>query len=283
MRFKVSSTLRYTVQKPATLIVNVHAMRAPSQTIVEEQFSVEPWGKVEELSAGAGENRFVRIETGRARRLLIKYRAVVDVQHHMVTSAHLDKVSVGKMDPALISYLFPSRYCQSDQLGRLAWGKFGGIRNTYEKVIAVADWVNRNVEYLRGCTNASTAAYDTVIQRAGVCRDFAHLGIALCRALTIPARYFTAYACGLKPPDFHAMFEAYIGNRWILFDATRLVPLNGVVRIGTGRDAADAAVATIFGRVVCTEMTVSCEAAERGFKPLTPRQLTRRGLSLDAQ
>lgn len=283
MRFKVASTLRYKVQQPTTLILNVHAMRTPSQIIVEEQFSVEPWGKVEELAAGAGENRFVRIETGRAKELLINYRAIVDVQHHLVTSSHLDKVSVGKMRPGHISYLFPSRYCQSDQLGRLAWGKFGTIRNTYEKVIAVADWVNRNVEYLRGCTNASTAAYDTVIQRAGVCRDFAHLGIALCRALTIPARYFTAYACGLKPPDFHAMFEAYIGNRWILFDATRLVPLNGVVRIGSGRDAADAAVATIFGRVVCTEMTVSCEVAERGFKPLAPRQLIKKGLSMDAE
>jgi transglutaminase-like putative cysteine protease len=282
MRFDVASTLRYTVAQPTTLILNVHVLRTPSQVILEEHFSVEPWGKVEELAAAAGENRFVRIETGKAKALKIQYRATVDCKHHLVTAENLNSVPVGKMDPALIPYLFPSRYCQSDQLWRLAWDKFGKIKNTYEKVAAVVDWIHRNVDYVRGCTNSSTAAYDTVIQRAGVCRDFAHLGIALCRAMTIPARYFTAYAHDLKPPDFHALFEAYIGNRWVLFDATRLVPLNGVVRIGSGRDAADAAVATIFGRVTCTEMTVRCEAADKGFKPLAHKDLKKKGLSLDA-
>jgi transglutaminase-like putative cysteine protease len=281
MRFDVGSTIRYTVKQPTTLIVNVHVLRTASQVILEEHFSVEPWGKVEELAAATGENRFVRIETGNAKKLTIEYRAKVDVQHHLVTASHLERVPVGQMTPALISYLFPSRYCQSDQLGRLAWDKFGKIKQTYERVVAVTDWVHRNVDYVRGYTNASTAAYDTVIQRAGVCRDFAHLGIALCRALTIPARYLTAYAHDLEPPDFHALFEAYIGNRWVMFDATRLVPLNGVVRIGSGRDAADAAVATIFGRVMCDAMVVKC-VPEKGFKGVTHRELKRKGVSLDA-
>jgi len=284
MRLEVGSILRYTISAPSTLIVNVHALRTPSQVILEEHFSAEPWAgvKVEELAAGTGENRFVRIETGKAKELTITYKATVEVTHHLVTASQLGRVAVEKMNPGLIPYLFPSRYCQSDQLGRLAWDKFGKIRNTYERVLAVADWVHRNVDYVRGSTNGSTAAYDTVIQRAGVCRDFAHLGIALCRALTIPARYFTAYAHDLEPPDFHALFEAYIGNRWMLFDATRLVPLNGVVRIGSGRDAADAAVATIFGRVRCDETTVSCKVVEKGFKALTLKELKKKGVSLDA-
>ena len=84
---------------------------------------------------------------------------------------------------------------------------------------------------MRGSTNSDTSAYDTVTQRAGVCRDFAHLGIALCRALNIPARYFTGYAYELDPPDFHACFECYLGGRWMVFDATRLAHLNGLVRI----------------------------------------------------
>ena len=87
---------------------------------------------------------------------------------------------------------------------------------------------------------AATSAFDTVTQRAGVCRDFAHLGIAFCRALSIPARYFAGYACNMQPPDFHACFEACIGNRWFIFDPTRRAALNGLVRIATGRDAADA-------------------------------------------
>ena len=119
-------------------------------------------------------------------------------------------------------------------------------------------------------------------ERSGVCRDFAHLGIAMCRALTIPARYFTGYAHQLEPQDFHACFEASIGERWLLFDAARLAPLNGLVRIATGRDAADAAVAKLFGGVVGTKVTVNCQPADEGFVPLRGEQLYRHGFSLDA-
>ena len=186
------------------------------------------------------------------------------------------------MDPRLIPYLFPP--ATASPTSSAGWRGTNSARSR----IRIKKWRPSRtgcigtLDYLPGSTNASTSAYDTVIQRAGVCRDFAHLGIALCRALTIPARYFTAYAFDLQPPDFHAIFEAYIGNRWVLFDATRLVPLNGVVRIGSGRDAADAAVATIFGRVNCTSMSVSCTHADNNYKPLKPKDLKMRGISLDA-
>ena len=173
-----------------------------------------------------------------------------------------------------IPYLFPSRYCQSDRLSRLAWDLFGDIENPHEKVVAITDWIHENVEYLRGSTDSITSAYDTVTQRTGVCRDFAHLGIALCRALNIPARYFSGYAYQLEPPDFHACFECFIGGSWVVFDATRLAHLNGLVRIGTGRDAADAAVASIFGSASCTEMTVDCAlGAGQKFVPVGREQL----------
>jgi len=101
------------------------------------------------------------------------------------------------------------------------------------------------------------------------------LGIALCRALTIPARYFTGYAYQLNPPDFHACFEAYLGSEWVLFDATKLVPLNGIVKIATGRDAADTAVANLFGNVLCNKIRVLCKVVEDDFKPFfyEPSQL----------
>jgi transglutaminase-like putative cysteine protease len=121
-----------------------------------------------------------------------------------------------------------------------------------------------------------------VAERAGVCRDFAHLGIALRRASNIPARYFAGYAHGLNPPDFHACFEAYVGGRWLIFDPTRLVPLNGLVRIAHGRDAANASVATIFGPAHSTSVQVSCEPAEAGFKPLSRVQHMKKGICLSA-
>jgi transglutaminase-like putative cysteine protease len=100
-------------------------------------------------------------------------------------------------------------------------------------------------------------AFDTVTERVGVCRDFAHLGIAFCRALNIPARFAAGYAYQLNPPDFHAYFEAFLGDRWYLFDPTRLVAKDGLIRIGTGRDAADISFATIFGPVSMEEMVLS--------------------------
>jgi transglutaminase-like putative cysteine protease len=148
-------------------------------------------------------------------------------------------------------------------------------------VTAITNWIHDNVQYLSGSTNSTTSAYDTVAERAGVCRDFAHLGIALCRALNVPARYFTGYAYQLNPPDFHACFEAYIGGCWLIFDPTRLVPLNGLVRIANGRDAADASVATIFGPVTSNAVQVSCEPADAGFAQLTVAQLSGNGVCLD--
>ena len=146
---------------------------------------------------------------------------------------------------------------------------------------SISDWIHDNVEYLRGSTDSMTSAFDTVTQRTGVCRDFSHLGIALCRALNIPARYFSGYAYQLDPPDFHACFECFIGGSWVVFDATRLAHLNGLVQIGTGRDAADAAVASIFGGAKCTAMTVSCRLGEgQKFAPIGRKQLSKGGVAL---
>ncbi len=147
--------------------------------------------------------------------------------------------------------------------------------------MAITKWIHGNVDYVRGSTTSVTSAYDTVTQRTGVCRDFAHLGIALCRALNIPARYFTGYAYQLQPPDMHACFECLIDGRWLVFDPTGLSHLNGLVRVGIGRDAADAAVASIFGGVQLNRMEVDCQLAQgEEFKPLTRAQLNRHAVEL---
>jgi transglutaminase-like putative cysteine protease len=278
MKFNVSAELGYDVRSAGTLILNIHALRTPRQAVLEETFTVDPYFRVEELAPVNCENRFVRLETGDAQNLRVSYRATVDNAFVLIPKEELDSVPVGELPSDVISYLFPSRYCPSDKLYRFANNKFGGDGNAFERVLNLTDWIFENVEYLSGSTNSSTSAFDTVTELAGVCRDFAHLGIALCRALTIPARYFTGYAHMLKPPDFHACFEAYLGGHWVLFDATRLAPLNGIVKIATGRDAADAAVASIFGEVNCSFMNVSCDTLEE-FNPFYYHPEATHGLS----
>jgi len=279
MKFDVLTEMEYTAWSQGTLILNVHALRTQHQTVISEVFEIEPYIKVEELISPQGENRLMRFEIEQGSNIKVSYKATIDNFYEINDYQELTEIPVAQMDISVFPYLYPSRYCQSDKLYRLANNLFGHIRNPFEKVATLTNWINKNVQYLSGSTNSQTSAYDTVTEQAGVCRDFAHLGIALCRALTIPARYFTGYAYHLKPADFHACFEAYIGNQWVLFDATKLVPLNGLIKIASGRDAADTAIANIFGNVTFTSMLVSCELAESGFEPFYYEEPYLKGLS----
>jgi len=268
MKFDVFTQMEYVVRSPGTLILNIHALRSPNQTVISEEFGLEPYIKFEELQTLQGENRLVRFDVSAdTPNIKVTYKATVDNCYEITNFGNLQETHVSELPSPVLPYLNPSRYCQSDKLYRLAHNMFGHVTNPFEQVVELTNWINKNVQYLSGSTNSQTSAFDTVTEQAGVCRDFAHLGIALCRALTIPARYFTGYAYHLKPADFHACFEAYLGGKWILFDATRLVPLNGLIKIATGHDAADSAIANIFGDVTFTTMQVSCELAEDGFEP----------------
>lgn len=279
MKFNISAKLEYKINSASTLILNVHALRTPQQTVLQEVFTVDPPVKIEELAAVGGENRLIRLDITEPCKLKIAYTAVVDNSYKIVNHKQLNETPVAHLDPEILPFLYPSRYCQSDKLYRLANNLFGHIDTPFEQVMGLSNWINKNVQYISGATNAQTSAYDTVTQQAGVCRDFAHLGIALCRALTIPARYFTGYAYHLKPADFHACFEAYLGGEWVLFDATRLVPLNGLVKIANGRDAADAALANIFGDIIFTTMQVTCELSGESFEPFYYGDAALQGLS----
>lgn len=268
MKFKVTSHLEYDVRSPSTFIFNIHALRTKNQTVLEETLSLDPFFRTVEINSSASENRFLRLDVDRPTNLRLVYTATVESYFQILDMKLLNTMAMVQLEGNILPYLFPSRYCQSDKLFKLAQDKFGKIENVYGKVLAINDWIFNNVEYLSGSTNSQTSAFDTVTERAGVCRDFAHLGIALCRALSIPARYFTGYSYQLNPQDFHACFEAYIGGQWIIFDATKLSPLNGLVKIATARDAADASVASIFGNVESTYVQVSCELLEQNFFPL---------------
>jgi transglutaminase-like putative cysteine protease len=183
----------------------------------------------------------------------------------------LAEVPVHRLPLDVLRYIYPSRYCQSDRLIKLAMAEFGALAPGYGRVQAIIEWIQRNVDFTSNTSNASTSAVDTLIERTGVCRDFTHLTVALCRALNIPARFATGTDYGadpaLGPPDFHAYAEIYLGDRWYIFDPSGTAVPMGFVRFGTGRDAADVAFATIFGKVTSWApwiRTVALEDAAAG-------------------
>jgi transglutaminase-like putative cysteine protease len=168
----------------------------------------------------------------------------------------------GRSEPApvidldLVTYLRPSRYCESDSLTPTARSEFAGLSG-HALLSAVTTWVWERLRYMPGSSLPTDGAEQTLLARRGVCRDYAHLVIALLRALDVPARMVAVYAPGLSPMDFHAVAEAYVDGAWWVVDATRLAPRQSLVRISTGRDAADTAFLTNhWADLMLTDMSV---------------------------
>jgi transglutaminase-like putative cysteine protease len=160
----------------------------------------------------------------------------------------------------------PSRYCPSDHVVGLALSEFGDLEASAARVAAIAAWIYDRVEYVVGVSDVHDSAEHTLLTGRGVCRDFAHLGILLCRALNVPARFASVYAPGLDPMDFHAVFEAWHDGAWWAYDATRLVPRQTLVRVATGRDAADASFATVTSGIA-TLVSLAVTATSGGDLP----------------
>ncbi|MCW3089658.1 MAG: Transglutaminase-like putative cysteine protease [Ferruginibacter sp.] len=271
MKFNIFSELSYEVFSDATFIFNIQASSTSYQHIIEESLLISPLLNFREFTLANSDSRYIRLVANQGTFFTITYQASVETQYSVIQEAEsLPSIPICQLDTEVVPYLFPSRHCQSDKLRKFAIKEFGFLSNEYAKVLAISDWIFYNTDYITGATDSGTSAYDTLIQREGVCKDFAHLGIALCRALDIPARYFTGYALNMVPPDFHACFEAYIGGHWVFFDPTRLVALNGLVKIAHSKDAADAAVANFFGNTTCTYMNIQCTTANADFQPFIP-------------
>lgn len=242
----VGSDLRYEITAPTTLLLNVAIAATAHQQIVSESLTITPAVPVAAFEVGLARNRFhrVHLEPGL---VSIAYRARARLQPVTERAPEIDQTEYGDLPPGVLTYLNPSRYVESDKLANYAFAEFGDLPPNFDRVNAICDWIYEHLAYRSGTTNSLTTAGDVLMQRQGVCRDFAHLGIAICRALGIPARYVSGYAARLEPPDFHGFFEAYLEGRWFLFDATRLAPPAGLVRISAGQDAADTPFATIWG------------------------------------
>ena len=252
MQFELGCRLGYRTKAETPFVFNIEVQRFGSQVIEAEHLSVFPAIEPERWTMPESGNRYLRV-IAPAGPLTVEYTATVRWTPRLQDPGAVTEVPVGRLPLSVFPHLYPSRYCQSDKLERFARSTFEALAPGYDRVNGICNWIHDYVSYEGGVSDALTSAFDTVTQRAGVCRDFAHLAIALCRTLGIPARYISAYAFRLDPPDFHAVFEAYLegpeGAGWYLFDPTRLADPAGLLRIGVGRDAADVAFCTPFGPI----------------------------------
>lgn len=272
IRMQLELALSYQVESPgADFIFNLHAAQTPRQRIVEEQFQVSQSAQAQVFDEASTGNRYARLRAT-AGPLAVKYLATIELQHYMADPRTIGEVPVARLPVSVLHYLYPSRYCQSDRLCKLAIREFGKVWQGYSRVQAIQNWVRERVTFVSNSSNSSTSAVDTVIEQVGVCRDFAHLMIALCRALSIPARFVTGTDYGADPalgaPDFHAYVEVYLSDRWYLFDPSGTAIPMGLVRFGTGRDAADVAFATIFGSVTSLAPHIVMRAITEGSTSL---------------
>lgn len=159
-------------------------------------------------------------------------------------------IEIQNLPDNVLKYLLPSRYCESDRFGDMARDITANQLLGYDQVASIEQWLRDTIQYVPGSSVQPLSAIEVNLQQTGVCRDLAHLGVALCRSLSIPARMVVGYLYGLEPMELHAWFEAYVAGRWYTFDATQPTKCGGYVAIGYGRDAADVAIYNQFGPAV---------------------------------
>ncbi len=230
-------------------------LSGPGHRVVSENLMTTPT-PFSDLWTDAFGNPQRRLSVTRGR-FAFEFTGTVDVRPNLPVPDDAIEHAPRDIPPEAMVYTLPSRYCQSDRLQRLAQSEFGNIPPGGRRVRAIAEWIREHVEYRYGTTDASTSAADTAIERVGVCRDFAHLLIAFCRGLGLPARYVSGYALGLEPPDFHGFAQVYLGGGWHNVDATFPGLRPALVPIAVGRDAADVAMTTLWGSGRLLEQTVS--------------------------
>jgi transglutaminase-like putative cysteine protease len=256
-RVEVSAQMDWSARSPGSAVLLVRAAHSPDQRIVEEELDLEG-ARLEDGPVREDGARPVRIHAGGGP-VRLRYRALVEVEpagRHAVADGR--RVPESRELPfELLPWTLPSRYAPSDALAPTAQTELGLGPRERALLPAAAEWVRSRIAYIPGASDAYTAADETLLRRQGVCRDMAHLGVSLLRGLDVPARVVACYAPFLEPPDFHALVEAHDGEAWRLLDATGLAPVESVVRIATGRDAADVAWATGDEALVLDDVRVS--------------------------
>jgi transglutaminase-like putative cysteine protease len=285
VRIEIQVELNYEVgEQGADFIFNIQAARTACQTVAGERLQLSQDVPTRHDVDPVTGNRTLRLRA-LAGPLKVAYSATVDLLHHRADPMQLAEVPVARLPAEVLGYLYPSRYCQSDRLVKLAINEFGRMNQGYGRVQAIQQWVRERVTFTSNTSNSNTSAVDTLIEQVGVCRDFAHLMIALCRAVNIPARFASGTDFGadpaLGPPDFHAYVEVFVGERWFIFEPSGTAIPMGLVRLGTGRDAADVAFATIFGSLTSEPPVIHARAVDDPSRSMFLPQHGHEALSTD--
>jgi transglutaminase-like putative cysteine protease len=258
MKISVVAELKYLFEPGTQIIAAVEAAQSADQDILSELLSVNPDADLKRDLSLEGDRRIRTVLEGP---VTIRYQATVENRLRQLLPTEGKQEAWIALPDYVLPFLLPSRFCPSDKFMRFAAREFADAGDGVARVMAVLNWISSNVDYVHGVSDAETTAQETFVDRAGVCRDFTHLAITMCRALSIPARAVSAYAVDLDPPDFHAILEVYLGGQWWLIDPTRLAPIEGIVRIGSGRDAGDIAFLTTDRTCQLVEQSVAVSRA----------------------
>lgn len=259
MRLNAGCDITLEAPHPCPAVGMLRPRSGPAQWLASESYLFEPHVHTTEYVDAYGNlcQRFT-VPQGRLR---VRVEAVVETEDAIATDPAAPAVPVGEMPDEVLQFLLQSRYCPSDKMEGRADDIVRGHAPGYAQVEAIRAWIHESIRYEYGVSNASTDALDTLDLGAGVCRDYSHVGIALCRSLHIPARMVVGYLHELDPMDLHAWFEAYVGGRWYAFDATQDRPRGNRIVMAYGRDAADVAFISNYGALETVDMKVWVDPA----------------------
>ena len=266
MILDASCEISFEADAATPLILMLRPRSGYAQWVMREEYALDPQSTVIEYTDGFG-NLCQRVVMGPGK-FTIRSSCRAQTADAIDVDSSAGFVLAQNIPEPALQFLLPSRYCQSDMLGKLASSIAGALPGGYPQVEAIRRWLSDNLKYQYGTSNASTSALDTAQTKTGVCRDYAHLGMALCRSLNIPARMVVGYLHQLEPMDLHAWFEAFVGGRWYVFDGTQKEPRGNRIAIAFGRDAADVALATQFGALNMTSMKVQVNEVKSDAKTI---------------
>ena len=252
MAISIETRFSFTLPRPSDVLLQFEAAAIPEQNILSSRTDLTEAEHCARVPAqdDIGERIWIRADG----RFEVSYSAQVELNRQLPVLASLNRLVPHDMPGEAVQYLFDSRYCAADRLQTFVGDEFAGTDGG-NRVEAIRDWISNKFTYSPGASGPQTTALDSFIERRGICRDYAHVLIALARASTIPARYVACYAPGVDPPDFHAVAEVFLddpetdgGGTWQIVDATGMADPAETVKIGVGRDAADVSFLTSFGR-----------------------------------
>jgi transglutaminase-like putative cysteine protease len=248
MWLSVSCDLEFEIALATPFVLMLRPRSGARQWIAREEYRIVPEIPVYEFTDSYGNLCQRLVAPPGAFAIHTSARVMTAGQPEQAPGAPF--VEIQHLPDQVLCYLLPSRYCESDRFGQMAAAISAGHQPGYDQVLAIERWLRSTIRYVPGSSNIPTSAAEVSDRQSGVCRDLAHLGIALCRSLSIPARFVMGYLHELTPMDLHAWFEAYVAGSWYPFDATQATHKGGYVSIGYGRDAADVATYNQFGPAV---------------------------------